>query len=142
MINSNKYENPSAQNNSISVRDGLTLLLVGGGIGAALAILFAPKSGREMRHDIADVTRRGYDLTVEKASELKAQSAEKLQLVKDKAGAAYEFAATKLHQSGEAINDAAETASEAVVNGLDEIARENTPRVKHASLGRKSASIF
>lgn len=143
MINSNKYENPSAQNGSNgSVKNGLTFLLVGGGIGAVLALLFAPKAGREIRSDIADASRRGYDLTVEKANELKAQSAEKLQIVKDKAGAAFEFASTKLNQGSEAITDAVATTSKALSDGVDEVARDAADRAKHASTGRKSASIF
>ena len=43
-------------------------LLIGGGIGAMLALLFAPKSGQELRGDIADVTRKGIDRTRETAS--------------------------------------------------------------------------
>src|SRR5213079_2865146 len=39
----------------------LTFLLIGGGIGAALALLFAPKSGEELRQDIADATRKSVD---------------------------------------------------------------------------------
>lgn len=39
----------------------LTYLLIGGGIGAILALLFAPKSGEELREDIADVTRKGIE---------------------------------------------------------------------------------
>ncbi len=36
--------------------DRLTYLLIGAGIGATLALLFAPKSGRELRRDIADAS--------------------------------------------------------------------------------------
>src|SRR5919206_553741 len=39
----------------------LTYLLIGGGIGAILALLFAPKSGQELRGDIADATRKGIE---------------------------------------------------------------------------------
>ncbi len=35
--------------------------LLGAGLGAIVALLFAPKSGRELREDIADTTRRGVD---------------------------------------------------------------------------------
>ena len=41
----------------------LTYLLIGGGIGAIIALLFAPKAGSELRGDIADVTRKGGQLS-------------------------------------------------------------------------------
>jgi len=40
--------------------DRMTYLLIGAGLGAVFALLFAPKSGKEMRDDIVDVSRRGY----------------------------------------------------------------------------------
>ena len=43
-----------------SAGDRITFFLIGAGIGATLAILFAPKSGRELRHDIADLSRKTY----------------------------------------------------------------------------------
>jgi gas vesicle protein len=46
----------------------LTYLLIGGGIGAIIALLFAPKPGSELRGDIADVTRKGIDKSREAAS--------------------------------------------------------------------------
>ena len=52
-----KYEYEKEANASTK----LTYLLVGGGIGAILALLFAPKSGQELRGDIADVTRKGVE---------------------------------------------------------------------------------
>ena len=36
-----------------SVSTKLTYLIIGGGIGAVIALLFAPKSGKELREDIA-----------------------------------------------------------------------------------------
>jgi gas vesicle protein len=36
-------------------------LLTGGAVGAALALLFAPKSGRELRSDISDMTNQYID---------------------------------------------------------------------------------
>ena len=35
--------------------------VLGGVVGAMVALLLAPKSGRELRGDIADVTRKGVD---------------------------------------------------------------------------------
>ena len=45
---------------------GLIYLLIGGGIGAILALLFAPKSGKDLRRDIADMSGRGLDRSEEK----------------------------------------------------------------------------
>ena len=71
----------------------LTYLLVGGGIGAILALLFAPKSGEELRGDIADVTRKG----IEKGKEVGSQ-------IQDKAGDYYEVSrekATEFYQTAQ-----------------------------------------
>ena len=53
-----------------SISNKLTYLLIGGGIGAILALLFAPKSGQELRGDIADATRKGIDRSREAAQQL------------------------------------------------------------------------
>ena len=46
-------------------------------IGAVLALLFAPKSGQELRGDIAVATRKGIDRTRETASQVGARAGEK-----------------------------------------------------------------
>ncbi len=43
--------------------------MLGGAVGALAALMFAPKSGRELRGDIADVTRQGVDRARDKAGE-------------------------------------------------------------------------
>jgi gas vesicle protein len=53
-----------------SLTTRLTYLLIGGGLGAILALLFAPKTGSELRGDIADATRRGIDRSREAAQQL------------------------------------------------------------------------
>jgi len=70
-----------AENNGASK---LAFFLVGFGFGAVIALLFAPKSGRELREDIAETTRRGvdkaseaYQTTRERAQELAAIGREK-----------------------------------------------------------------
>src|SRR5919197_5620770 len=42
--------------------DKLGYFLIGAGIGAITALLFAPKSGSELRSELADATRKGLDL--------------------------------------------------------------------------------
>lgn len=68
----------------------LTYLLIGGGIGAILALLFAPKSGQELRGDIADVTRKGIDRTRETAGQLGTRAGEYYDATKARAGEYYE----------------------------------------------------
>ncbi len=41
--------------------DKLVYFLIGAGIGAITALLFAPKAGSELRSDIADATKKGLD---------------------------------------------------------------------------------
>jgi gas vesicle protein len=47
----------------------IAFFLLGGMIGAVAALLLAPKSGRELRSDIADTARKGVDQAREKANE-------------------------------------------------------------------------
>jgi|ERR1044071_3977578 gas vesicle protein len=63
----------------------LTYLLIGGGIGAIIALLFAPKPGSELRGDIADVTRKGIDKSREAASFVGDKAGDYYGTVRDKA---------------------------------------------------------
>jgi len=75
----------------------LTYFLIGGTVGAIVALLFAPKSGRELRGDIADATRKSVDRTRETATQIGAR-----------AGEYYDAAATK---AGELATSAREVAA-------------------------------
>lgn len=50
--------------------DKLVYFLIGAGIGAVTALLFAPKAGSELRAEIADATRRGIDQARETGREV------------------------------------------------------------------------
>ena len=89
---------------SISTR--LTYLLIGGGIGAVLALLFAPKSGHELRGDIADATRKGIDRSREAAQHLSDRAGEYYEATRERAGELYTQAAGR-------VSDVAQTAREA-----------------------------
>ena len=73
----------------------LTYLLIGGGIGAILALLFAPKSGQELRGDIADVTRKGIEKSKETAAQLQEKAGEYYEVSREKAGEYYNAAQEK-----------------------------------------------
>ena len=67
--------------------DLLKGLVIGGLIGAAIGVLFAPKSGRETRQDLVD-----------KADELLAKAKEEYARAAEKSKAAYEAAAARLKE--------------------------------------------
>ncbi len=67
----------------------LTYLLIGGGIGAVLALLFAPKPGVELRNDIADATRKGIDKGRETATQLQDSAGEYYEITRDRANELY-----------------------------------------------------
>ena len=90
----------------------LTYLLVGGGIGATLALLFAPKPGSELRRDITDISKKSYDETLELAHQLKDHSGELLGSFKEGAGNVKKFAGTKFSRVTEAIEEAGLTNGE------------------------------
>src|ERR1051326_8608362 len=78
-----------AENEGSSSAEKLTFLLIGAGIGATLALLFAPKSGRELRGDIADYTRRGMDAAGEGARQFGARASEMYDNASDRVQSAY-----------------------------------------------------
>ena len=83
----------------------LTFFLVGAGIGAVLALLFAPKSGEELRSDIADATRKGIDKSKEAAQQLGAKATEYYDTARETAGEYYEATrekATELYDTASA----------------------------------------
>lgn len=83
----------------------LTYLLVGGGIGAILALLFAPKSGQELRGDIADATRKGIEKGKETASLVGERAGEYYEVTRDRAS---EFYQTAQEKAGEFTDKARE----------------------------------
>lgn len=109
-------ENEETQNaSSGGMTNKLAFLLVGGGIGAIVALLFAPKTGRELRGDISDVTRKGYDKTLETAQQLKEQSGEYYEQLKQQAGDVYNRASDKfkgVSQEAENILEIDDTADQ------------------------------
>ncbi len=61
----------------------LAFFLAGMGIGAILALLFAPKSGEETRRFIAGKTEEGKDYVAARGKELRRQAEELVEKSKD-----------------------------------------------------------
>jgi gas vesicle protein len=109
---------------NISTR--LCYLLIGGGIGAVLALLFAPKSGQELRGDIADATRKGIDKSREAAQQIGERAGEYYETTRDRAGELYTQAATKASdiysQATDKVGEVAKTAREAATRQSSTVA--------------------
>lgn len=81
----NNYENQETECGGFGKNLGqkLMFLVIGGGIGAGIALLFAPKPGREIREDIADLAGKGYDNALETAKEIKQKTADLFETTMD-----------------------------------------------------------
>lgn len=124
----------------------LTYLLVGGGIGAILALLFAPKSGEELRGDIADVTRKGIEKSKEAASQIQEKAGDYYEISRDKANEFYQTAQEKAGELGEKAMAAASRStnpfSAAIEAGKDAYTEEKRKNESKAiSEGRASYPI-
>jgi len=95
------------RDNGDNISTRLTYFLVGAGIGAVLALLFAPKSGEELRNDIADATRKGIDRSKEAAQQLGAKASEYYDTTRAKAGELYETARESAGEYYEATRERA-----------------------------------
>ncbi len=84
------------ENEGSSSAEKLTFLLIGAGIGATLALLFAPKSGRELRGDIVDYTKRGVDVAGDGARALGARATDVYGVASEKVVGAYGTASEKV----------------------------------------------
>ena len=92
-------------NEKSNLSNNLLYLLAGGGIGAVLALLFAPKTGVELRTDIADVTRKGLDKTGEIANQLSDTAQTVYSETKTKAGEIYNIAKEKVNSATNALSE-------------------------------------
>ena len=109
---------------SISTR--LTYLLIGGGIGAVIALLFAPKSGHELRGDIADATRKGIDRSREAAQQFGDRAGEYYEQTRERASELYSQASDRASglysQAAGKVGEVAQTAKETATRKTNTVA--------------------
>jgi gas vesicle protein len=98
--------------NDASATTKLTYLLIGGGIGAVVALLFAPKSGVELRDDIKDATRKGIEKGKETAAQLQEKAGEYYEVSRERASEIYHTA----QERAEAFTEKARSAAAQSVN--------------------------
>lgn len=95
------------ERNEASASTKLTYLLIGGGIGAVVALLFAPKSGVELRGDIKDATRKSIEKGKETAAQLQERAGEYYEVGRERASELYQTAQEKAGELGEKAKSAA-----------------------------------
>jgi len=108
-----------AENDESSAAEKLTFLLIGAGIGATLALLFAPKTGRELRGDIADYTKRGIDVAGESARAIGARATDVYGTATEKVAGVYGTAREKVAQGAEVITDVAARQKEQIQAAIE-----------------------
>jgi gas vesicle protein len=91
----------------------LTCFVLGATVGAVVALLFAPKSGRELREDIADATRKGVDRARETGSQLGARAGGYYDSAAARAGELAQTARQAASRSGEHFSAALEAGRQA-----------------------------
>lgn len=100
---------PEREDASLSTK--LTYLLIGAGIGAVVALLLAPKSGQELRSDIADATRKGLEKGKEAAAQLQEKAGEYYEITKEKASEIYHTTQEKAEELAEKAKEVATKAA-------------------------------
>ena len=86
---------------------------LGAMVGAAVALLLAPKSGRELREDIADATRKGVDRARETGTQLGARAGEVYESAASRAGELAQSAREVATRRGEHLSAAIEAGKQA-----------------------------
>jgi gas vesicle protein len=91
----------------------LTYFAIGATIGAVVALLFAPKSGRELRQDVADATRKGVDRARETGTQISARAGEYYGTASQRAGELAQSARDAVSRRGELVGSAIEAGRQA-----------------------------
>jgi gas vesicle protein len=91
----------------------LTYFFMGAAAGAVVALLFAPKSGRELRQDVADATRKGVDRARETGTQLSARAGEYYETASARAGELAQSAREAVSRRGEIFSSAVEAGRQA-----------------------------
>ncbi len=135
------YDRESERETSAAQK--LSYVLIGGGIGAVLALLFAPKSGTELRGDIADVTRKGLEKGKEAAVVAQEKAGEYYEVTRDKASELYSTAQDKAGELTQrargAVSSASNPLSDALEAGKDAYTEEKR-RNQLNSFGEKASA--
>src|SRR5919199_581776 len=111
----------------------LTYFVIGATVGAVVALLFAPKSGRELREDLADATRKGVDRARETGAQLSAKAGEYYDAASARAGELASNAREAVSARGERFSAAIDAGRQAY--------REEKQRTEASALGERPPAL-
>ena len=120
--------------------DKLIYFLIGAGIGAITAMLFAPKSGSELRSDIADATRKGLDYARDTGRDFGERAQEYYQT-------GVERASDRSARGRDAVTDFTQRGKDMINNQKAQFAaaieagKQGYREAKQADQGRSSAAV-
>ncbi|HEV7645528.1 MAG TPA: YtxH domain-containing protein [Pyrinomonadaceae bacterium] len=114
----NNYE--QKQNGMAGVGSNLLYLLVGSGIGAAVALLFAPKPGKELRQDASDAVKQGLETANKTVTHLKETADDYYHKAQEKASQIYQVAFKAVSDGTEEAKDLAGQAKNAAQDLMGE----------------------
>ena len=126
----NDYRREEASNTT-----KLSYLIIGGGIGAVLALLFAPKSGQELRGDIADVTRKGLEKGKDAAVVVGEKAGDYYEVTRDKASELYQTAQGKAGELAEKARGAVSSGSNPLSDALEAGKQAYQDEKRHSETG-------
>ncbi|QGH35356.1 YtxH domain-containing protein [Gracilibacillus salitolerans] len=134
MTNQNQYQNEENQN--INSKDFLIGSLIGGIVGASLALIFAPKSGKELRgdlnqgaHYVKDRANEWKDVAYEKSGEWRDYAKEQSQQLGNTVSEKSQDLTSKLKETKATIQEKIakdedpEKAAEEVAQAIEEAAQ-------------------
>ncbi len=84
----------------------LAFFLIGGSLGAAAALLLAPKTGKDLRHDIATTARTSYDGAVDLVDRVKDGSSSIYHSIIDRSNEVLDLAGDTVVDIRDRVSDA------------------------------------
>ncbi|MDX2031207.1 MAG: YtxH domain-containing protein [Blastocatellia bacterium] len=120
--------------------DKLVYFLIGAGIGAVTALLFAPKAGSELRSELADATKKGLDYARDTSREVGDRATEYYQT-------SVERAADLGNRGKETVNDLTERGKDLINRQKSQFAaaieagKQGYREAKQTDQGKVSAAV-
>jgi gas vesicle protein len=125
-------------------------LLIGGTIGAIAALLFAPKSGKELRGDIrrkseeaVEGSKRLYNDARTRASAIITEAVEKAQALREEASEQLATARQKAEEllttAGQKVEELGDSAKEYLYDTKEEVAKKKVKAEKAVTAGVQAA---